>query len=422
MLRPEEITQRLRARFERDYPHWARGRGTWPMRINLQPPTVSERSADPIACHRWAAAWKAYTGPGEVHYAGLRFSTATHAMPKVLILAHPSQAAALHPQTQATWQRCGERLVHLQHAFPQACFDGIIRRVTELDERDYRRLADTVQWLSAHPTSGLLLRQLPIEGIDTKWLAKHRVLVLALLGDAADDSNGEGDAPDAPEEALDDSVPTTARLRLHQRLGLRTPPELIQVAVLDPALRAHVGGMRHFAASIDDLNRWPHHPHTVIMIENKETGYAITEDHPGTVVLHGQGFNVAGYARITWIRSAQTIIYWGDIDAPGLQFVSDLRGYGIPVTTVLMDTATLDRFRHLSTNGAIPQRAALSRLTASESAVYARLVHHADTHHDGLLLEQERIPWPHAYETLTSALHEQVVTDSAEPSTPVAHD
>lgn len=227
---------------------------------------------------------------------------------------------------------------------------------------------------------------------------KHRVLVLALLGD------GDGDGSGTPAAALDDKLSPTTRLRLHRRLGLRTLPELIQVAVLDPVLRAHVGGMRHFAASIDDLNRWPHHPRTVIMIENNETGYAITGDHPGTVVLHGQGFNVASYARIVWMLSAQTIIYWGDIDAPGLQFVNDLRGYGIPATTVLMDIATLDRFRHLSTNGATPQRATLPHLSASENAVYARLVHHADLRRDGLLLEQERIPWPHAYEALTMAL------------------
>ncbi len=56
-----------------------------------------------------------------------------------------------------------------------------------------------------------------------------------------------------------------------------------------------------------------------------ETGYAITDDHPGTVVLHGHGFSVVNYARITWARHAQSLIYWGDIDAPGLQFVNDLR-------------------------------------------------------------------------------------------------
>ena len=142
----------------------------------------------------------------------------------------------------------------------------------------------------------------------------------------------------------------------------------------------------------------------MIILENKETGYAITEDHSGTVVLHGHGFNVANYARITWVRNAQTIIYWGDIDAPGLQFINDLRGYGITAATILMDTATLDSFRHLSTDGAEPQRASLPNLTSSEAELYANLTEHAATHRTGLLLEQERIPWPHAYKTLMAAM------------------
>ncbi len=35
--------------------------------------------------------------------------------------------------------------------------------------------------------------------------------------------------------------------------------------------------MRHFAASIDDLNGWPTRPSTVVILENKETGYALTD-------------------------------------------------------------------------------------------------------------------------------------------------
>jgi hypothetical protein len=46
----------------------------------------------------------------------------------------------------------------------------------------------------------------------------------------------------------DENDPASARIRLHQRLGLRNIPDLIQAAVLDSALRAQVGGMRHFAA------------------------------------------------------------------------------------------------------------------------------------------------------------------------------
>jgi hypothetical protein len=392
MRRPDEVAEHLRRRFERDYPDWARGRGAWPMRIPLQPPTTAERSANQVACHDWAALWQAYEGPGTVQYATLRFPTGTHPMPHTLVLNRPDDVAADHPDTRQTWRRCGQRLITLQHAFPRARFDGVIRRITELDAPDYERLTNTVTWLQNNPTSGMLLRQLPIEGIDTKWLARHAHLVLAMLG--TDNSNEDDDeVADGPR-----------RLRLHRRLGLRIPPDLIQVAVLDPLLRANVGGMRHFAASIDDLNGWPHRPSTVVIFENKETGYALTDDLTNVVVLHGEGFSVLHYARISWVHGAEKVIYWGDIDTAGLQFVNDLRSYGITVSTALMNIETLGRFRHLAVDGARPQRAQLPLLADEEQHLYEQLLHHAKTEETGLLLEQERIPWRYAYPLLLQAI------------------
>ncbi|MEV6987478.1 DUF3322 domain-containing protein [Sphaerisporangium sp. NPDC051017] len=395
MRQPDEIRDYLRDRFERHYPDWARGGGAWPLRIQLHPPTHQKRSTDPIGCHTWAQTWAAYSGPGVVERVSVRFPTGTHEMPKTLVLTRAADVAAVHLSTQRIWTRCGRRLVALQSAFPDARFTGIVRKVTDLAEVDYQRLLQTVTWLRTNPTSGLLVRQLPIEGIDTKWLQRHSSLVLAMLGDAG---------PEHPAGDDESTEPSSHRRRLHERLGLRLPPELIQVAVLDPDLRAAVGGMRHFAASVEDLNRWARHPHLVLILENKETGYALTEDIPGTVVLHGSGFHVANYARISWVCTASLVFYWGDIDAPGFQFVNDLRDYGIPARTILMDIATLDRFRHLTVNGAGPQRTALPFLTRSELETYRLLTDHVSSEGTGLLLEQERIPWPHAQATLIATL------------------
>jgi hypothetical protein len=269
-------------------------------------------------------------------------------MPAALIIEGPSDAADIHPTTRQTWRRCGQRLTNLQAHHPEARFERIIRKLTDLDDDDYQRLVRTVSWLRTHPTSGLFLRQLPIEGIGTKWLGRHASLVLAILG------NQEPSADDLVRESSDG--PASARVRLHEQLGLRAYPDLIQVAVLDPDLRSRLGGMRHFAASVDDLNAWRVQPHTVLILENKETGYALTDDHHSTVVLHGHGFSVVNYARITWVRNARTLIYWGDIDAAGLQFVNDLRGLGLTVQTVLTDIPTLEQYRHLATQGAPPNR------------------------------------------------------------------
>lgn len=395
MRQPDEVNALVRERFARDYPNWARGRGTWPVRIPLKPPTSAERSADPVRCHTWARLWDDYTGPGAVERSNLRFSTGVHPMPKTLVLKTPAEAAGTDPAAAETWKRCGERLIRLQRTFPLARFDRIIRRLTEMDEDEYRRLTATVTWLNANPTSGLMLRQLPIEGVDTKWLARNRVLVLALLGE--DESSD-----DAPGE---DSGPVSARTRLHERLGLRVPPELIQVAVLDPALRSQTAGLRNFAASVEDLNATGLRPRTVVILENKETGYALTSDVTGTVVCHGAGFSIVNYARVNWIRDAPQVVYWGDIDAPGLQFVNDLRDLGVYARTVLMDLTTLDRHLHLAVTGALPVRRQLPHLEPHEQQLYARLVKHAADHGTGLLLEQERIPWTYAYQQLTHAIN-----------------
>ncbi|WP_433287797.1 DUF3322 domain-containing protein [Pseudonocardia sp. CA-142604] len=393
MRTPDEIAEYLRRRFEEDYPDWARGRGSWPLRINLCPPTTQERSEDPVACHVWTNRWRTANSPGTLESANVRFPTGVHRLPRRLILVTPGQVAAADPETQATWQRCGARLTELQRTFPRARFDRIIRKVTDLLEQDYRRLVSTTQWVIDNPTSGMLLRQLPIEGIGTKWLGRHAALLLALLGDTTtvvDDDTGADRTG-------------SQRIQLHRRLGLRVPPDLIQVAVLDPVLRAQVAGMRHFAAGVDDLNAWPRTPDIVVILENKETGYAITDDHTGTVVLHGLGFSVAHYARIDWVRAASKVIYWGDIDLPGLSFVNDLRGLGVNATTILMDIDTLDRFRHLAEKGAVSVRQDLPHLTPGERELYERLLMHAARHDTGLLLEQERISWEHAHAVLTAA-------------------
>jgi hypothetical protein len=315
-------------------------------------------------------------------------------MPKTLVLPRPGDVARAHQDDLNTWLRCGKRLTELENSFPRAKFHRHVRRITQLDNADYSRLVHAVTWLTANPTSGLFLRQLPIEGVHTKWLAAHATLVLALLGDESDDeSTGE--------------LPLSRKRALHHRLGLRVVSELVQVTVLDPMLRAQLSGMRHLAATVEDLNRWTEHPTQVLILENKETAFAITDDHERTIVLHGHGFHVDQYARITWVRQAERVIYWGDIDAPGLQFVSDLRGLGISTHTVLTDTDTLHRYQRLAVEGALPQRTATpAHLTTAERKLYDHLAAYSAKHGKGLLLEQERLPWEEVYPTLRNLLQQ----------------
>jgi hypothetical protein len=419
--RPDDVIDILRTRFQRDYPTWARGQGRrWPWRLTLNPPSTTERTDDPAGCHEWSASWAGYTGPGEIEHANLRFPTGPHRMPTHLRLARPGDVAAADSEDQTTWRRCGLRLTRLQAMFPDAVFERAIRQITELDVADYQRLELAAAWLRDHPTSGLLLRQLPIEGVHTKWLSRHAVLLLALLGEhnkrGRHDTNATDDRQhldDRPTETgigdiatSDDDVRVSRRRLLHTRLGLRIPPDLVQISVCDPRLRAQVCGMRHFAASVEDLNRWPIQPDVVVILENKETGYAVTDDLPGTVILHGHGRYVEQYARITWVHTAQRVVYWGDLDTYGLHFISNLRAHGVPAVSILTDCATLQRYQRLAVSTPAPPitSAPPDQLTVAESQLYQLLIDHIRTTGEGLLLEQERIPWTAAVSTLRSAV------------------
>ncbi|MFL6052417.1 MAG: DUF3322 domain-containing protein [Actinoallomurus sp.] len=418
MRQPDLVRADLRRRFEKSFPEWALGQGSWPLRIPLHPPAVVDRASDPLACLQWAQQWKEWDLGGVVEFESAQFPTGRHELPRRLTLDTPGQVAALSPDTDARWRLCGQRLITLKNNFPGAFYTGVIRKITDLEDVDFRRLVDAVAWLRANPTSGLLVRQLPIEGLDTKWLERHAHLVLSMLGDhSAPDLGveaGPGHGPGAqdPHGHNGDSSGTdgdagrqgSRRKQLLRRLGLRIQPEEIRVAVLDPMLREQVCGMRHFAAPVADLNQWQLRPDTVIICENKETGYAFTQDLPRTVVLHGQGFSVASYADITWVASASTVVYWGDIDNPGLEFVNDLRKHGVDAQTALMDIATLNRFRHLAVAGSGPGRAAVSHLTPVELSLYDLLTDHAAQNGQGLLLEQERISWPYAYDQILNVL------------------
>jgi hypothetical protein len=184
-------------------------------------------------------------------------------------------------------------------------------------------------------------------------------------------------------------------------------PRQIPVLVLDPGLRATLGGMRHFQAPVDDLNAWTQTPHTVVIAENKQIAHALEDEYlPDTVVMHSMGFHTNLYARVTWVRDAPNVVYWGDLDTFGLEALDRLRANGVAAESILTDTATLARFRHLTATSGDPTPRPVPNLNESEQELYALLVEHFTSHREGLVLEQERIPWDVALTAIREAVNE----------------
>ena len=340
--------------------------------IPLRPPTENDALVDQYAAEAWVREWAAIpTRTGiAIGWADRRWrALGRQRVPTNLTIVGADAIAdfaggesarryrGLRVRASAVRSRLGTSPEIVTALRRQAANIGL------LADDDFARLLDVVAWLLDHPVAGLRPRQLPIRGVDTKWVGAHRALVMALF------------------------TAVTGR----DNLGLVLTDPLVRLRVLDPALAP--GGLDDFAAPPSVLDRLPIAPPRILIVENLETMLAMPPAQ-GWVVLHGSGFAVDVVGALSWVRS-RPVLYWGDLDSHGFAILHRLRSTHANVTSVLMDTGTLMQHRDLWVTEPAPAVGTYPTLTESESSTMLRLREEGNVR-----LEQERIPWGYALETL----------------------
>lgn len=225
--------------------------------------------------------------------------------------------------------------------------------------------------------SNLYPRQMPIAGVDSKWLESRKGLISELVVTIQGDSTGDRD--------------------FFRRCGLRPQPQPIRMRVLDPKLRERLGGLGDISSPCEEVANIGIQPVYVFIVENLQTGLAF-DDLAGTVVIMRLGYAVDVLSRIPWLHQAQCI-YWGDIDTHGFAILNRARTYLPNLETVLMDESTLmshrdlwveEKDQHSSTT--------LSLLTSTEQELYQSIK--GNTCGQQVRLEQERIRWNEAWRAI----------------------
>lgn len=295
------------------------------------------------------------------------------------------------------WDRVVWRRAVLLERWPQlATLVGLGRLydwLHETSDLDVDRLVAVVTWVLANPRSGLYLRQLPVAGVDTKWIeGGQRRAIAMLVGLLQGDENASGD---------------TERDFLRV-CGFRATAARIRIMVLDPELRDVVGGMRDIQSPLSDLMAIPWAPGTTLFVENLTCAHSLP-DLPSTVAIAGLGRAVSLVAELPWVHRSR-LLYWGDIDTDGLEILSLARAHFPGIRSVLMDSGTLHRYRdRWVPEGVANRQANRERLLPEEHAVYGALLANdwqgwgGDR---GVRLEQERLDWPHVEEELRLAVDE----------------
>jgi hypothetical protein len=397
VLLPDDIQRLLTRRFRNRHRDWFDGVGAWPVSLTLDAPNEHEAVSDPAAARHWVEAWNKVSGlPGEITWESKQWRRlGTQRLPVRLALLSAQDVAAWAGET-ARWERACQRRSKLTEHWPALGHPGILSRqfdvLADYADVDFERLIKLIDWLIAHPSSGLFPRQLPIQGLDTKWMEARRSLIADLmraLRAASEEIAIKQTASEVPD--------------FYDLCGVLCPPPRVRIRILCPELRKLSGGLCDLEAPVTELAGLPIQPCKILVLENLETGLALP-DIPGTVAVLKLGNAVPLLANLGWATGTRCV-YWGDIDTHGFAILDLARATLPRVKSVLMDESTLLAYRSLCTLEPSQYGANdLTRLTEWERRVYQGLK--AQIWGTNLRLEQERIPWQHALQSVSEALAE----------------
>lgn len=378
----EAVRAKLATRFRNQRRDWFNGGGSWPLSIPLGAPTEAEVMGQVNAARAWAAQWQAWLGPGAVAVESRRWGQmGRNDVPVSISFMGPADVAAFIGEG-ARWETAAARRGEIARQWPQAepslsrCFDEL----ADYSAVDWERLLCLLKWLVEHPTSNLYPRQLPVRGMHSKWLEERQGLLQTLLA------------------AISGRAGT-----VYEQWGLRRPPALCRLLVLDPTLRAATAGLRDVQAPLAEIAQMEWAPRRVLILENLQSGLGLP-DIDGAVAIVRLGYAVDSIGSVSWITPARCV-YWGDLDSHGFAILARARKHLPGLGSALMDVRTFEDHRDLAVHDddgcGAPDR---SLLTGAEREAFDALV--AGVWGAGARLEQERIGWEYAADRVLSAFGE----------------
>lgn len=401
MKPPDEVLCQVRTRYQRSWRDWLLGEPPELMSWSLNGPTAEEFfrhsgrvGEDLIEWRKWA---------GDHPLVRLRAKALRTRLGEQEALTHldiPDVEAlvSLDSTLQQHWTTAKNRFAVLRSLGSES--DSLrpwIARIVDLPEQDFTILVNAARWFAVHPSSGYTVRQVPVPGMHTKWLARRRRLVMAALNIASGvaESDEAADSDDLTQADLDP-------------LGLRALPPAIDLILADPDDQVRHGGLRHLQAPAPEVARLSLKPAHVLIVENKESAM-IVPDTPGLVVIHSLGNNLESLAAIPWLEHAECW-YWGDLDRAGMTLLGRARAKIPQIQSILMDSATLDAHEWLAVQEQEKADRPGDNLDEHELIVAARLWAGDGSY---TRLEQERVAPDWALEAITHAIQAAGVPDQS---------
>lgn len=211
------------------------------------------------------------------------------------------------------------------------------------------------------------IRELPIS-VHTKFIEETKGILRQLL-----------------DELIPDKIlPTEKEFEKRFRLRYAQPP--VRFRILGSKLETFQG-VEDITVTLEAFSELDLNCRTVIIVENL-MNFLTLPKLENAIAIWGRGFGLENIKTIKWLE-AKRIFYWSDLDAHGMQMLSQLRSYFPQTESILMDSETLNRFSNYWVEGKKTNVTMLVHLNEDELKLFKHLSV------NNIRLEQERIPQQH---------------------------
>ncbi len=296
-------------------------------------------------------------------------SLGEQSIPKILVLNRDEFLKYLSKEKE--FRKHIELIQKSLKAFPN--LEPIFKEKPQLlmeNNKVWEQLLTVCDYFVTHPMPNCYIRELDIEGIDTKFIENHKKILDTLLC-----------------TILDQEPTRLAQNGFEKRYGLKYDLPTIRFRILDEAL--YISGLSDISLPLNEFISLDIGCNRVFITENKINGLSFP-NVKNSIVIFGLGYGVESLKNVKWLTSKE-LIYWGDIDTHGFAILSQIRGYFPQIKSILMNKEVIEKFRHLAVKESQSKRflGELYNLTQEEDEVFKNLKE--NVYGEAFRLEQERI-------------------------------
>lgn len=236
------------------------------------------------------------------------------------------------------------------------------------------------EFFSHNPKPQCYIRELPVLGIDTKFIEQNRKFLDQVLSVIL------------KEGSFDPTIKQLGNGGFEKKYGLKSAPSLVRFRIFDGLCT-----LEDISIPVESFTTLNLDVKRVFIVENLQTYLAFPRGVK-TMVVFGKGYQARMLKEAKWLNQKK-VYYFGDLDIDGLAILSAFRTHFPQTESFCMNLQTFKTYEKLAHYTKQKTKEMPTNLKEEEKALFAYL---QNTKKDEAYLrfEQERIPIDYILDTM----------------------